>query len=82
MNKEIGQTVRCLMWFAMVVLFIVCLPQILAAIGAGIIYLFKIIAMIVIGYIAVAIIYGILCAFFGWKMTDDGMGVEKSWSFA
>lgn len=86
MNKEISATVRCLFWFGLVVLVIVCMPQILAAIGAGIVYLLQVIAMIVIGYIAVAVIYGLLSLFCGKDfdvfVTTTDAGGEKTWTFA
>lgn len=88
MNKEMTDTVRCLFWFGLVVLFIICLPEILAAIGAGIVYLFQAIAMIIIGYIAVAIIYGLLSMFCGEEFKgfsakyDADAEAEKTWTFA
>lgn len=82
MNEDTTSAIKCLFWFMMVALFIICLPKIIAAIGAAIVYLFQAIAVMIIGYIALAVVYAILSIIFNVKFEGDVGNDEQTYRFA
>jgi hypothetical protein len=77
-----SQDLRSLGAFMLVVMVIICLPTIFKGIGVAIIFLLKCAAAIMLGYIAVAIVVGLLMMIFNFKgNSDDATEVEKAWKF-
>lgn len=77
-----SQDLRSLGAFMILVMVIVCLPKILAGVGAAILFLLQCIAAIIIGYIAIAIVVGLFMMIFNIQSKDgEEGGIEKAWKF-